>query len=88
MHTLNNCSAMSEQGRYRYTWCHISILYETYQTLLNFCEGWDIIVALPDHTSMVGLSPTPCDNLPTTQKPNIVVINRDMQIIIFIELTV
>ncbi len=37
---------------------------------------------------IIGLSTIPCDILPITQKPDIVVINRDMQIIILIELTV
>lgn len=84
MHTLNNCPLMLEQGRY--TWRHNSILQEIYKTLSSVGDSWSILVDLPDNMS--GPSTVPCHILPTSQKPDLVLLNNDTKHIVLVELTV
>lgn len=86
MHTLNNCPVSLEQGRY--TWRHNSVLQEMYTTLSEIGnDEWTINADLPDH-NMSGPSTVPCSILPTSLKPDIVLLKKNSDVIILVELTV
>ncbi len=86
MHTLNNCTVMLDQGRY--TWRHNSVLNEICKTLKELGKDeWNIIADLPDQNTS-GPSTVPCNILPTSQKPDMVLIRRNSNVIILLELTV
>ncbi len=85
MHTLNNCKAMLNDGRY--TWRHNSVLdclasrlkSVLPKTVKLFCD-------LPGH--LVGISTIPTDILITNLKPDIVLVNYESKSVTLIELTI
>ena len=86
LHTLNNCPVMLQQGRY--TWRHNCILnaLKTEFDLVN--TGWTIITDLPGDRNIQGPSTVPPHVLPTSQRPDMVLLNKDDKTIVLIELTV
>ena len=87
LHVLNFCNVMLDQGRY--TWRHNSALnaiHSTLQSKLHHPSQFEITCDLPD--SMFGISTVPTDILVTTQKPDLVIVDRALKRIILIELTV
>ncbi len=78
---------MLEQGRY--TWRHNSVLQELYLSFGDLkCDNWEVIVDLPNHSSIQGNTTVPCDIVQTTQRPDLVLINREKCEILLVELTV
>ena len=85
-HILSYCSAALEQGRY--TWRHDSVL----RTIFDFIrrdvkDGFQIFVDLTSHGAGNG-GTIPPDVLPTTQRPDIFLVNRAERKAILFELTV
>ena len=83
-HIINFCSVALNQGRY--TWRHDSVLSHIYSTIIEQKpEGLEVFVDLPD-LNFNG-STIPPDILTTTQKPDIVILNRNEKKIFLLELT-
>ena len=85
-HILSYCSAALEQGRY--TWRHDSVL----RTIFDFVrrdikDGFQIFTDLTGHGAGNG-GTIPPDVLPTTQRPDIFLVNRAAKKVILFELTV
>jgi hypothetical protein len=82
-HVLNNCQALLE----RYTWRHNSILSCLYKTIKdNISPPLEIFADLPGHHP--GNTTIPPDILPTSLKPDMVLLNRPDKTIILFELSV
>ena len=77
---------MPDQGRY--SWRHNSVLHEISNIFKELGKDeWNIIANLPDQNTS-GPSTVPCNILPTSQKPDMVLIRRNSKTIILVELTV
>ena len=87
LHVLNFCKTMLDQGRY--TWRHNSVLNIIHSTLLSnlqFPSKIEISCDLPGF--ICGISTVPTDILVTSQKPDLVIIDRALKKIVLVELTV
>ena len=85
LHVLNNCKIMLDQGRY--TWRHNSILHSIFTFLKdNNPLSLELFSDLPG--CMEGISTVPTDIVVTTQKPDIVIVDRENKNVVIFELTV
>ncbi len=83
-HILNFCSDSLQQGRL--TWRHNSILNYLAATLKQHKpENTEILADLPDHS--VNGSTVPPDILCTSQRPDLVLLDRQTKKIVLLELT-
>ena len=82
-HIINFCSVVLNQGRY--TWRHKSVLQYMYNGMMDQKpDNLEIAVNLPN-LNFNGLT-IPPDILTTTQKPDIVILNRTEKKILLSEL--
>ena len=82
-HILNGCPVMLEQQRY--TWRHNSVLSKIHASLLSeISSSLEIHCDLPGHSSVT----VPPDILPVTEKPDLVIVNRNEKTLYIVELTV
>ena len=86
LHVFNNCKTMLDQGRY--SWRHDSILNQLYDFIKppNSDSNFEVYCDLPGKKT--GISTVPTDIVITNQRPDIVIVNRDSNDIILIELTI
>ena len=85
LHVLNFCKVMLDQGRY--TWRHNSILNYIHSTIKNTNQdSLEIFCDLPG--ILVGISTIPTDIIITSQRPDLVIVNRILKKVTLVELTV
>jgi hypothetical protein len=84
-HTLSSCSASLEQGRF--TWRHDSVLRTIYDFVsCRLREGFSIYSDLTGQGAGSG-GTVPPDILVTSQRPDMVLINRKLRQIVVFEMT-
>ena len=82
-HILNGCKTMLDQGRF--TWRHDNILHLLYKVMSDaFGDSYTVFADLEG----VGHSTIPQNVIPTSQRPDIVVLSESQKEIIIVELSV